>query len=153
MKEWHVRHKVFHQMFKNIDLGDDLSKETIIKEKEDRDIIKRAVEYFSRQSKNLYYPGKSYAVGIIYAKLLEKNFDENFYESLNDKLLLYENDPYFIPYSEAKDIYDEILKKIDWEYFNFPEKASPNFNKTCEYFYKEFLLHDDTKMFTPVDKN
>ena len=71
MKEWKVRHKLFHMLYQGEDLGDDLSKETIIFEEEDKKIIQRALEYPVKQTKELYYPGKSYAVAIIFAKLLE----------------------------------------------------------------------------------
>jgi|GEM_PF-2093174 hypothetical protein len=149
MKEWHIRHKIFHQVFKDVDLGDDLSNETIIEEFNDSDIIKRALEYPVYQTKELYYPGKSYSVAIIFAKLLESNFDEDFYCALDDQLLLFENDPYFKRYSEAKDVYDKIIEDYPWQLFHGGESTSLNFKKTCEYFYKEFLLHEETKHFAP----
>ncbi|WP_127714887.1 hypothetical protein [Halobacteriovorax sp. HLS] len=150
MKEWHIRHKIFHQIFKDMDLGDDLSKEIIIEEHDEDSIVKRALQYPQIQTKELYYPGKSFCVAIIYAKLLEKHFKEDFYDSLNDERLLYENDPYFIPYNKAKSTYDRILSEFDWDLFENLNKASENFNKTCEYFDKEFLLHEDTRMFAPT---
>lgn len=151
MKQWHLRHQIFHKIFKDMDLGDDLSKETIIIEDSPQMIVKRALMYPTTQTKELYYPGKSYCVAIVFAKLLEKNFDEDFYNALDDELLLYKNDPYFVRYSEAKDIYDAIIKDFPWDYIDNPERGSHNFQKTCDYFYKEFLLHDDTKMFAPAD--
>ena len=150
MKDWHIRHKIFHQIFKDMDLGDDLSKETIIKEYEKDKIIQRALEYPVIQTKELYYPGKSYAVAIIFAKLLEHHFSEDFFECLNDPKLLYENDPYFIPYHEDKNTYDQIINNFPFELILSSKKqCSENLEKTLTYFLKEFLLHEETKMFAP----
>lgn len=149
MKNWQIRHKIFHQIFKNMDLGDDLSKETIIIENDRESIIKRAIAYPVLQTKELYYPGKSYAVAITFAKLLEKEFGEDFFESLNHPDLLYENDPYFKPYSEDKDIYDAILINFPFEVFGNSDLRSENFSRTMDYFYKEFLLHEETKLYAP----
>lgn len=150
MKDWHVRHKIFHQIFKDMDLGDDLSKETIIEEFDQEKIVQRALEYPVKQTTALYYPGKSYAVAITFAKLLEIYFEEDFYISLNDEKLLYENDPFFTPYSQDKETYDLILDNFPLDLINTnDEKCSENFRKTQEYFLKEFLLHEDTKMYSP----
>lgn len=150
MKEWKIRHEIFHRIFKNIDLGDDLSGYNIIFENEPHLIIKRALEYpFSQDSKNLYYPGKSYAVALIFAKLLEKEFNENFYEVLDDEFLLYKNDPYFKPYSKDKFIYDSIIKLFPFDLIFDKNINSDNLKKTIEYFYKEFLLHEETEVYAP----
>lgn len=149
MKDWHIRHKIFHQVFQDMDLGDDLSKEKIILEEDDESIVRRALEYPVNQTRELYYPGKSYCVAIIYAKLLEKNFGEDFYTCLDDDLLLYENDPYFCKYSSKKEVYDQIIKDFNWDLIDSPEKATDNFQRTTQYFYKEFLLHETTKHFAP----
>ena len=150
MKEWHMRHKIFHQVFKDTDMGDDLSKETIIEEFDKDSIIKRALEYPTVQTKELFYPGKSYAVAITFAKLLSKNFDVKFYEALDDSLLLYGNDPYFVRYSEDKETYDKILENFPTTLFKTLDKCSDNYKKTIDYFYKEFLLHEDTRMYAPT---
>ena len=149
MKEWQIRHKIFHQVFKGTDLGDDLSKETIIEDFSKEKIIKKALEYPLIQTRELYYPAKSYAVGIIFAKLLEHYFEEDFLECLNNDKLLYENDPYFVVYSKDKETYDEIIKSFPFELLAKKEKCSQNLLKTIEYFEKEFLIHDDTKMLLP----
>ena len=148
MKNWHVRHKIFHMVFKDIDMGDDLSKETIIEEYDKEAIIKRALQYPVTQTKELYYPGKSYAVAVIFAHLLKEHFNEEFYESLSDPQLLYGNDPYFVPYAEDKNTYDAIIGEFPWDVF-LSENGSENFYKTCEYFMKEFLLHEETRAYAP----
>lgn len=149
MKEWQIRHKIFHQVLSHLDMGDDLSKETIIEEHDQQSIIKRATEYPRIQTKELYYPGKSYAVAIIFAKLLEIHFGEDFFESLSHEQLLYENDPYFCTYPEDKETYDQIINNFPFEFITKPSLGSKNFQKTCEYFMKEFLLHDETKIYLP----
>lgn len=96
-------------------------------------ISKQVIDFFINGSE-LLFPAKSYFVAIIYAKCLEKYFNEDFYESLNDIELL-PDDKYFIPYGKDKQTYDNILKIIDniWEY--------DSINKTHEYFKKEFICN------------
>ena len=148
MKEWHIRHKIFHNIFQNQDIGDDLSKETIIEEWSKDCIIKRALEYPITQTSELYYPGKSYAVAITFAFLIEKYFNSPFLENLDDEKLLFENDPYFVRYSEDQETYNTIIKKFPFE--KIQSKTNPgveNFQKTQTYFLKEFLLHEETKIY------
>ena len=45
-------------------------------------ISKQVIDFFINGSE-LLFPAKSYFVAIIYAKCLEKYFNEDFYESLN----------------------------------------------------------------------
>ena len=60
------------------------------------------------------YPAKSYAVAICYANWLSQDFKEPFFDLLDDKDLLYGNDPYFKRYSEdPKQTYIDILNKIN----------------------------------------
>lgn len=150
MKDWQIRHRIFHSVFKLMDMGDDLSKEIIIEENDKDSIVERAIQYPTIQTKELYYPGKSYAVGIIFAKLLEIHFQEKFYDSLDSEDLLFENDPYFVPYSADKNTYDDIIQSFPFELLENPKNGTDNFQKTCEYFMKEFLLHDETKMLLPT---
>lgn len=145
MVDWKIRSKIYHIM--NPDTGDDLKKETIIEEWEKEEIERRACEYAFKESKELYYPGKSYAVATIFSILLSKNFSNDPIHYLKDPDLLAGNDPYFVPFNENnRDIYynllihyEEILNKNEQDLY------SENFKKTIEYFYKEFLLHDETR--------
>jgi hypothetical protein len=68
---------------------------------------------------------------------LSENFKENFIELLNDKYLLYGNDPHFKTYNEDTYTYDEILKKI--MPFNENIGIIPDIKK---YYMKEFLIDD-----------
>lgn len=90
----------------------------------------------------IYYPQKSYAVALIYAKLLEKYFDEPFYEALDNPTLLL-GDKYFKQYSERRLVYDRAIHKITknslWDFENI---KTSRVQATVDYFRKEFLLAD-----------
>lgn len=145
MVGWKIRSKIYHMM--TPDTGDSLEKETIIEEWEKEEIEKRACDYALKDTQELYYPGKAYAVATVFAILLSKNFANEPIYYLKDPELLAGNDPYFVPFNESnRDIYynllihyDDILYKTD------PSLYSENFKKTLDYFYKEFLLHDETR--------
>lgn len=148
MKDWKIRSKIYHAMTATFD--DDLSKEEIIENFDKEEIVRRALQYPIKQTKELYYPAKSYAVAVIFAHLLEKEFNEDFYESLSDPNLLFENDPYFKPYEDYHvEIYNRIIDKFPFYLFKDPSLGSENFQKTVSYFYKEMLLHADTQSFLP----
>lgn len=149
---WKMRSKIYHMM--TPDPGDDLGKETIIEEWDHGIIHNRAREYCRKQTTELYYPAKSYAIATVYAILLEKHFGGNAKDYLKDPELLAGNDPYFEPlsddnwhlYSDLWLWYDEVLN--DW-----PESLyCENFKKTLDYFYKEFLLAEDTKIYLPPEE-
>lgn len=107
MKDWKIKQELYHRL--NVVHEDDLSKVQI--EKSD-DIINNAIRYFNEKDVGWIYPAKSYAVAICYAWWLTADFNEDFYELLNDKDLLYRNDPYFRPYSASKEEYNAILDKV-----------------------------------------
>jgi len=106
-KEWKIRQALYHKL--NSDYIDDLKK---IEIKISVDVVENAVRYFYNKDMPFIYPSKSYVVAICYAYWLSKDFDEDFYELLNDEDLLYGNDPYFKTYEEDTKTYDEILKKV-----------------------------------------
>lgn len=96
-------------------------------------IIDQVICFFQTESQ-LIYPAKSYFVAIVYAKCMEKYFNINFYDALNDNELL-PDDKFFIPYYKDKLTYDKIIANIGniWQY--------DSINKTVNYFKKEFLLN------------
>jgi hypothetical protein len=75
----------------------------------DANIVDNAINYFKVRSEVSIYPAKSFAVAIIYARLLVEHFNEDFYVVLDDPELLYNVDPHFVRYSQAKSEYDTIL--------------------------------------------
>jgi hypothetical protein len=107
MKEWKIKQEIFHRLHKKYD--DDLKLFDI--EVTDN-VVEKAIEYFNNDKLGWVYPSKSYVVAICYAKWISQDFNENFYEILNDGNLLSGNDPYFLPYEKSKKIYDDILKII-----------------------------------------
>lgn len=131
-KEWKIRQELYHRMV--TDHTDDLNKIPI---QFSDDVIGDAVKYFYNKNMPFIYPSKSYVVGICYAYWLSKDFDENFYELLNDKNLLYGNDPYFKIYKEDINTYNSILEKI------MPLDESKGIVPDIkEYYKKEFLINE-----------
>ena len=106
-KEWKIRQELYHKT--NTEHDDYLNKLHV---EYSNDVVKTAVKYFNDKDLGFVYPAKSYVVAICYAYWLSKDFNENFYELLSDKDLLYGNDPYFKTYEEDTKTYDEILKNI-----------------------------------------
>jgi hypothetical protein len=131
-KEWKIRQELYHRMMK--DHNDDLNK---IKIELSDDVIENAIKYFYDKNMPFIYPSKSYVVAICYAYWLSKDFNEDFYELLNDGNLLYGNDPYFKIYNEDINTYDSILKKI------MPlDETKGIVPDVKEYYKKEFLIND-----------
>jgi len=112
MKEWQVKQEVYHRL--NKDHTDDLNKVKIVFDDNQEVIIKNAIRHFNEKVDEWLYPAKSYAVAICYAHWISKDFNEDFYDLLNDPMLLAGNDPYFQTYDSSKEIYDSILNNIDW---------------------------------------
>jgi hypothetical protein len=129
MNEWKLKQEIYHRL--NKDFDDDL-KNFQIEFKED--IVKYALEYFKTDKIGWIYPSKSYVVAICYAKWISQDFNESFYDLLNDKDLLAGNDPYFVTYNSSKDVYDEIINSIE----NFDECVGviPDIRR---YYEKEIL--------------
>ena len=127
--DWKYRRKLSYLINDFNDTGLDY---TVKKYGSDEELVNEIVDFFISGSK-LIYPAKSYFVAIVYAKLLEEYFNENFYDCLNDKELL-PDDYFFVPYNRNRNVYNAVLSKIGdpLEY-----KAA---EKTKEYFYQEFLL-------------
>jgi len=131
-KEWKIRQELYHRMMK--DHNDDLNK---IKIELSDDVIENAIKYFYDKNMPFIYPSKSYVVAICYAYWLSKDFNEDFYELLNDGNLLYGNDPYFKIYNEDINTYDSILKKI------MPlDETKGIVPDVKEYYIKEFLINN-----------
>lgn len=107
MQEWKLNQEIYNNVFSNF--SDSYSNFINVS---DPDIVGVAVEYFSKRPAVSKYPGKSYAVAIIYAKTISDRTGEDFYELLKDPELLYNNDPYFVPYGSARDLYDRILDQL-----------------------------------------
>ena len=148
---WKLRSKIYHMM--TPDTGDDLRNEEIVEEWDPEIISARAEFYWKKQTKELYYPGKSYAIATTYAILLSENFGGEILDYLKDEDLLAKNDPYFKPYSEDNyRIYNSIIPTYFHILKSKPEDYSENFKRSLDYFYKEFLLAEDTKIYLPPNE-
>lgn len=102
--------------------------------------IQYCLTYYTKATEEVLYPGKSYVVALLYAHLLQKCFNEDFFESLRDPLLLSGNDKYFVPYSESSaPIYDSVLKIFPLHLREYtPPFHLPQVMKTKQYFELEF---------------
>lgn len=109
MKNWKASQAAFHTANKSF--KDDLTDEDIVYSE---DIVEDVLRHFVEYVDEWIYPAKSYVVGICYAKWLERDFGEDFYEVLDDPELLFGNDPYFVPYSEDEQVYEAILTELDF---------------------------------------
>ena len=128
--DWKYRRKLSYLINDFNDTGLDY---TVKKYSSDEELVNEIVDFFISGSR-LIYPAKSYFVAIVYAKLLECYFNENFYDCLDDEGLL-PDDYFFVPYNRNRNVYNAVLSRIDdpLEY-----KAA---EKTKEYFYQEFLIY------------
>ena len=107
MKDWKIKQELYHRL--NVVHEDDLSKVNIQKT---NNVVDDAIRYFNERDIGWIYPSKSYVVAMCYAWWLSHDFQEDFADLLNDKDLLYGNDPYFKPYSEDTDTYNAIIDKV-----------------------------------------
>ena len=112
MKEWKVRQQYFDLMNGSTSkFGDDLNDVEITMVNKD-EVVTEAIRHFEEWVEEWIYPAKSYVVAICYAHWISNDFDEDFYETLNDPELL-PHDPYFVPYEDDKYTYDEIINAVD----------------------------------------
>jgi hypothetical protein len=109
MKEWQVRQEIYRRL--NKPTADDLSKFDIVWRPDT--IVEDAVRHFKEHVGEWIYPGKSYFVAICYATWIANEFNENLIEVLDDIDLL-PGDPHFLPYCQASETYDQILKNLKW---------------------------------------
>lgn len=136
MKEWKLRQTIFHRTVVPSDrLGIDVRFDVVDMPKPH--LKQCIIEYFTLPNPQIVYPAKSYAVAIIYARLLEKYFEEQFWTVLDDPELLFSNDPYFVPYSMDRDVYDAVVGLIPQ---NIESITYAQVQTTISYFHEEFLI-------------
>ena len=111
---------------------DDLNKVDIVWRPDS--IVNDAVRHFDEKVDEWIYPAKSYFVAICYANWIALDFNEDFHEVLNDKDLL-PYDPYFKPYTEDQNTYDDILWYANWN--NNEQGMVPDVR---EYYEEEMLI-------------
>jgi hypothetical protein len=134
---WKARQTLYHTQTKHDDVINAPS--TTVTETSTERIIQDIIDYFSVVDPPLKFPAKSFAVAIIYAKLLNQVFGVPFYDALNDPFLLYGNDYFFTPYAKAPDTYDRALASIPSDFTNI---SLPQVQSTVQYFKQEFLIDE-----------
>jgi hypothetical protein len=126
-------HKQYQQLYQQLvtEHTDDFSKMEYVVAPE---IVQNALYYFKGQNFPLIYPAKSYAVAVIYAYLLFKEYGIPIRDSLSDKDLFLGQDEYFVPYHEDVASYEAILKELNYTHNWITLGWAP---KTAEYFRLE----------------
>lgn len=76
------------------------------------DIIGKAVDFFKVKEHYAYYPGKQYAVSLIYAYLVERVYGTPLREALDDPDLILNPAYPHTPYSQDPDTYEEIIRQV-----------------------------------------
>jgi hypothetical protein len=108
MKEWKIRQEIYHRL--NKDYDDDLNKVDI---KMTDEVVEDAIRHFNERVEEWIYPAKSYFVAICYAEWIAEDFGEDFYDLLNDDMLLAGNDPFFKTFLQDPETYNKIIDAID----------------------------------------
>ena len=110
-QEWKIKQEIYHRLNNHHD--DDLSLHTV---EINENVVESAVRYFLENTQGWVYPAKSYVVAICYARCLSEEYNENFYDLLNDPSLLYGNDPYFKIYSQDPESYHKIINAVGLDF-------------------------------------
>lgn len=117
MREYEYRRTVFYQTRDGFSFPDEHKNFNITVDQET--IVQNAVNYLVHGTDYLLFPGAARAVAIAAADFISREFNEDFFDVLNDPNLMHGNDPYFVPYEKDKETYDEIIKavngKINWD--------------------------------------
>ncbi|MEE2671828.1 MAG: hypothetical protein VYA54_08960 [Bdellovibrionota bacterium] len=137
MKDYKVKQLIYK---KTVCADDDLSEiDHTVLDMGEEELVKYACQYFVEDSK-VIFPAKSYAVAVIYAKLISKYFNEDFFDVLGDQDLFIGTDKFFRPYNEQKEVYNQIVDfLIQHDLVNFEESNISQVLKTVDYFKAEFL--------------
>lgn len=134
MQDWKIRQEIYHRLTQHFD--DDLNDKDITISDE---IVDNAVLYFTTTDVGWIYPAKSYMVAICYSRWIAEHFGQPVFDLLNDPMLLYGNDMYFVPYLTDKDSYDRILEKIGSWNFDETKGMVPDVK---QYFLQEFMIEN-----------
>lgn len=129
------RRQVFYQLNGHKEFPDNHANFPIVASEEST--IEDGAEYLLTGTSYLKFPGAARAVAIATAAFLAEHFGENFYKTLDDPNLMQGNDPYFKTYSDAKDVYDGILRIVPIEGINW---QSPRMQITRNLLLEEYML-------------
>jgi hypothetical protein len=141
MKSYKVKQHIFNKTQRHDDLVADIEHEVLDLSHEER--VSYICRYFTEKVETIF-PAKSYAVAIIYAKLLEKYFSTDFYVELADINLFLGTDKYFVPYEGDLRTYDIVIDFLDKNnLFDFENNHLSHVSKSVEYFFKEFMWEEN----------
>ena len=140
-------HKKRQALYLNIiQKPNDTNKEIIIKNSDPDELTQEVLNYFLKDTGQLIYPSKSYAVAIIYAYLLCKYFNIDIYESLKDKDLFQSTDKFFSPYNDENSyVYDNVIEALQQKkLLDFESSIVYQVKSSVGFFLKEFFIdHKD----------
>jgi len=104
-------------------------------------IVDYATNYLTIETPHLEMPGKSYAVAIIYAYLIEVFFKTKFLTSLSEDDLLGNNDIFYSTFYAKPTIYNDIFSRLKLISPNFQLNTNlSQIKSTLSYFVEEFSL-------------
>lgn len=137
MKEYSYRRITFYGLRGDDDFEDEHKNFNMVVD--ESTVVSDAVTYLLDGTSYLRFPGAARAVAIAVADILSKNFNENFFDILNDKNLMNMNDPYFVTYDEAKEVYDAILASVPLDKINW---NSERMGITQRLILEEYMLDE-----------
>jgi len=133
-------HKIRQELFHHLNPHpSDVNIDVPVKQMDDDQLAKHAIDYFSNATHEILYPAKSYSVAVIYSHLLELYFGVPFDTSIRDDNLLFGNDLHFKSYQLNPDVYDTIINTARLGtglQYNLPQVKA-----TTDYFLQEFFLN------------
>jgi len=134
MLDWKTRQQLFNSTAE--EFTDDLN---LVDIRTEEDSVTWAVKHFNERVDEWVYPAKSYFVAICYATWISYDFGEDFYELLNDPLLLAGNDPYFKIYDQDPETYNAILEQVE---FPDPLTQTGMVPDVRSYYEEEMMFHE-----------
>ncbi|MAZ47378.1 MAG: hypothetical protein CME65_02375 [Halobacteriovoraceae bacterium] len=142
LKDYKLHQILYHRLNKIEDLIDHIPYQ--VQSLSGSNLEEKIYNYFTDDHWSIVYPAKSYAVAIIYAKLIEKYFSEDFYSLLSDPELFLGTDKYFVTYQDDCETYDNVLARLKKEkLMDFEANKKSQVKASVNYFYSEFNLSLD----------
>lgn len=114
----------------------------------DSTIIEDAIRYLTVYEPGVMrYPGKSYAIAYCYAYWLSELGAGDIRELLDLPDLMNYDDPYFVTYSNAVEIYEGLISKVE-----IPDPSNNEYLAcTRRYFLEEFMLDPEGIQLSPIE--
>ena len=111
---WKLNQSIYNQLM--VEHSDDESRH---KRTFNGDVVYGALNFLTKKDNIGIYPGKSYAVALVYADFLTSRYSGSLKDYLNDPELLFNQDKHYKTYAEDPGTYDELFEYIeqtkDWK--------------------------------------